>query len=173
MKLTSYFKVLKCLAAMVVLLQSHSVFAESKPYVELDYVRSTISTGGVDFKPFHVKIKGGYYIQDKIAIELQYADSGDDTVNGQTLQLEEMFGYFLRLDSDVQNRVRIYVLAGQVRTTIKTAETREFKDIAYGIGAEEQLQSFRNAYITVEYGKFLSAEGADLTELSLGIRFDF
>ena len=165
---------LRLLGAVSLLLLSPNVFAEkSNPYVELDYVRSTVTVDGYEFKPYHAKIKGGYYLQDKIAIELQYADSGDETVNGQTLTLEKMFGYFVRLDSDLQNRVRIYVLAGQVHSTIKATSSHDLKDIAYGIGAEEQLQSYRNAYITIEYGKFLSADGVDLKELSLGIRFDF
>ncbi|MDH5326639.1 MAG: porin family protein [Gammaproteobacteria bacterium] len=149
----------------------------SRPYIELDYVRNTVDIYGTEFKPKMTKLKGGYYFWDKIALELQYYDSGNDSVGGRDLEIEKMIGYFLRLDSDVQNRVRIYVLAGQIETRLVytgvTSDSIDTQDIAFAIGAEEKLQAYQNAYITIEYGRLMSDEVINIKELSLGIRFDF
>lgn len=174
----SHCNLVSLIGVIVLLAFSHAGQAgESNPYIDLSYMRSTVSMAGLEFKPLHAKIKGGYYLQDKIAIELQYADSASESIGGQTLSIDELYGVFLRLDSNVQNRVRIYVLAGQVHSTLTikgtNTATEKLKDVAFGIGAEEKLQSFENAYITLEYARFISDEMVNMKELSLGIRFDF
>ena len=174
------FKVLYSgIAALLLLGQSSALLAAniSPPYVELDYVRNTVSIYGTEFKPFMAKIKGGYYFWEKIALELQYFDSGEETIGNQSLEVSKMYGYFLRLDSNIQNRVRIYVLAGQVHSTLSLKgpqnDTLDTKDIAFGIGAEEKMQAYDNAYITLEYARLISDEVINMKEISLGIRFEF
>ena len=153
--------------------------AESKLYAEADYMRSTVKAGGAKFTPYQGKFKLGYYIQNKVALEGQYILSGDDNDSGSNLEITKLYGAYLRLDSNLHNRVRLYLLAGYAETQLKVKGNLESLtsekdgDFSYGIGAEDQMARMRNTFFTLEYMQYYKKEPFDISGISLGFRYLF
>jgi hypothetical protein len=146
-------------------------------YAELDAMRTTIEAEGAKFKPYNVKGKLGYIVMQQVAVELQYAALGDDEDSGSKLELDQIYGAYLRLESLPRNRVKFYVLAGYAASefaiTGKQDFTDEFDGFSWGIGAEDQIVSLGKTFFIFEYMQYYKNDGVDISGISLGLRHLF
>ena len=164
---------------LILLISANSAQAAERLYAELGAMRTEVKIGGANFKPYVPKFKTGYYFMNKVALELQYIASGDADDSGSNLKIDKMYGGFIRLDSDLHNRARIYLLGGYTQTELSLTGKLESisgeKDggFAWGIGAEDQIVRMRNTYITLDYMQYYNKDGYKISGISLGFRFLF
>lgn len=149
-------------------------------YAEGDVLYNTFKVEDQKFKLFSGKIKLGYYAMKQVAIELQYAGLGEDENNGSKLELDHILGGYLRLESQLRSRVRMYVLAGYAQTAftvkgqLEEFKADDFSNFSWGIGAEDQMTSLgRNTYLTLDYMRYYKNDGVEISGFSIGLRFLF
>lgn len=150
--------------------------AADRAYMEVDAMRADIEMGGAKFNPYVPKFRAGMYLMNKVALELQYILSGDDEDGGSTLEIDKMYGGYLRLESDLHNRARIYLLGGYTQTELNMTGPLESLDgqkdggISWGIGMEDQLARLRNSFFTLDYMQYYNKDGYKISGISLGFR---
>jgi len=153
--------------------------AADRFYVEADAMRTEIKSSGGKFKPYNGKFKAGFYVRKQVALELQYAMKGSADDSGSHMELNNLYGGYLRLDSELHNRVRIYLLAGYAQTKLSITGPQQNVigetggSISWGIGAEDQIVRLRNTYFTLDYMKYYSKGGFNISGISLGLRYVF
>jgi len=156
-----------------------SAQAAERLYAGVDYMRTEVKIGGSKFKPYVPKIKTGFYLMNKVALELQYIFSGEADDSGSTLKIDNMYGGYLRLDSNLHNRARIYLLGGYTQTELSMTGNLESlsgqKDgsLSWGMGVEDQIVRMRNTFITLEYMQYYNKDGYKISGISLGFRVLF
>ena len=161
---------------LIGLVSANSVQAADRLYAGADAMRTEVNIGGGKFKPYVPKLRAGYYLMNKVAVELQYIMSGDADDSGSNLKIEKMYGGYLRLDSDLHNRARIYLLGGYTETELSVTGNLESlsgqKDgsFSWGIGAEDRITKLRNTFLTLEYMQYYNKDGYKISGISLGFR---
>jgi hypothetical protein len=120
-----------------------------------------------------------YQFARSFALEGQFgAAINDDKMGGVAVEVDKMTGVFVRIGgSNNYNGVRLYLLAGRTTTELKTdpvgsGET-EFEGSAWGIGAEEFSRSIKNMAYVFEYTRLYDDDDAEITGISLGVRYNF
>ena len=103
---------------LIIVVSANSAHAAEKLYVEAGAARAEIKMGGAKFKPYLPKLKAGYYVRNQVALELQYMLSGDADDSGSNLKVDKLYGGYLRLESNLHNRARIYLLGGYAQTEL-------------------------------------------------------
>lgn len=157
--------------------------AADRFYVEADAMRAEINSGRAGyegkFNPYVGKFKAGLYVRKQIALELQYAMKGSDDDSGSHLELKNLYGGYLRLDSEVHNRVRIFLLGGYSKINLgitgpqSTVDDSKGDGFSWGIGIEDQVVRLRSTYFTVEYMKYYKKDGFNISGISAGFRVLF
>jgi hypothetical protein len=138
-----------------------------------------IDRKGAEVKPMTGSLKIGYQFAKSFALEGYYGTGiSDDSVNGTTVEVDKETAVFLRIGGNSSyNGVRLYLLAGQTKTELKTDPANsgdtEFKGGAWGIGAEEFSRKIKNMAYVFEYIRYYSGSDADITGISLGLRYNF
>jgi hypothetical protein len=161
---------------LILLVSTNSAHAAERLYAGVDAMRTEVKIGGAKFKPYVPKLRAGYYLMNKVALELQYIMSGDADDSGSNLKIDKMYGGYLRLDSDLHNRARIYLLGGYTQTELSVTGNLESlagqKDgsFTWGIGAEDRIVRMRNTFMTLEYMQYYNKDGYKITGISLGFR---
>jgi hypothetical protein len=164
---------------LTVLVSVNSAQAAERFYAELGAMRTEVKIGGANFKPYVPKFKAGYYVMNKVALELQYMLSGDADDSGSNLKIDSMYGGFLRLESDLHNRARIYLLGGYTQSklsvtgNLESLSGQEDGGFSWGIGAEDKIARMRNTFLTLEYTQYYNKDGYKITGISLGMRYSF
>jgi hypothetical protein len=166
---------------LMVLVSVNSVQAAERLYMEADvmYSKVKVSSPAVDgsFTIYNPKFKLGYYLRKQVALELLYTASGDDDDGGAKLKIDQGYGAFLRLESNLHNRARIYLLGGYSRTELsvenETINDNKYDGFSWGIGAEDQVVRMKNTFFTLEYMRYYKNDGVDFSGISLGLRFLF
>lgn len=164
------------LLMLVLMISASSAQAAEKLYAGADYMRTEVEIGDSKFKPYVPKLKAGYYLMNKVALELQYMFSGESDDNSSTLKIDNMYGGYLRLDSNLHNRARIYVLGGYTKTELsmtgRLESLRGQKDgsVSWGIGAEDRIVRMRNTFFTLDYMQYYNKDGYKISGISLGFR---
>jgi len=158
------------------LLQSFNAFAE-KAYVGIEAIRTETKAAGAKFKPYQAKVKAGYYLRQQIALEAQYIFSGDDDDSGSNLEIEQIYGGYIRLESKLHNRVRLFLLAGYAESALNLTGQSSFNDkydgFSWGIGAEDRFVRMPNTYFTLEYMQYYDHDDVSISGISLGMRYLF
>jgi hypothetical protein len=153
--------------------------AADRFYVEADAMRTEIKSSDGNFIPYNGKFKAGVYVRKQVALELQYVLKASKDANNSHLELNNLYGAYLRLDSQLHNRVRIYLLGGysqadlSVTGPINSVSNEKGGGFSWGIGAEDQIVRLHNTYFTLEYMKYYSEGGFNISGISLGLRYVF
>lgn len=148
-------------------------------YSNFTISRMTIDRKGDEVKPMTGAVKIGYQFAKSFALEGQYGTGiSDDSINSTTVEVDKYSALFLRIGGNsTYNGIRLYLLAGQTKTELKTDPANsgdtEFKGGAWGIGAEEFSKSIKNMAYVFEYIRYYSRSDADITGISLGLRYNF
>jgi hypothetical protein len=151
--------------------------AADRFYVEADAMRTELKSGYGKFTPYSARFKAGVYVRKQIAVELQYALKGTKDANNSHLEMKNLYGAYLRLDSQLHNRVRIYLLGGYTQAELSVTGVHSVNekggDFSWGIGAEDQITRLRNTYFTLDYMKYYGKGGFNISGISVGFRFLF
>lgn len=148
-------------------------------YSNYTIAQTTINSGGSEVKPYIGTIKLGYQFAKSFALEGQYGSGvSDDKTNGTTVEVDKLTAVYLRIGGNSSyNGVRLYLLAGKSKTELKTqpqsSGDTEFEGTAWGIGAEEFSQRVKNMAYVFEYIRLYDDSDAEITGLSLGLRYNF
>ena len=149
-------------------------------YAELSFVRTSVEAGGVDVTPYMNTLKLGMFVSNQLAVELEYGTSlEDDESDNVNVEIDKHTGIYLRYVGDSSyNGVFFYLIAGSVKSELIIdgpggSVTEEVKDVAYGIGAEEQSTSVQNLIYSLEYIKYADKDEGKLTGIKLGFRYKF
>ena len=140
-----------------------------------------IDIAGDEVKPFLGSIRLGYEIADNFALEVQYGMGMDDDKNAmdQKIKIDSQAAAFLRISSgSAYNNVRLYLLAGysQMELSVDDADPTDadkYDGFAWGVGAEEFLQSVKNLAFVAEYLRYYNRSDVSIDALSLGFRYKF
>lgn len=160
---------------LVCQLWASNAHASNWVYAEVDATRSRITVADTEFNPVLTRFKLGVFITQKIMLEAQYAGSGDDTVAGTQMQVDNISAAYLRLDSGMRSDMRMYVLLGSANTGLKTgsgADTKSYTDFSWGVGMEERVWS-QHTLLTLEYTEYYRDEALTITGLSLGFKLEY
>lgn len=161
------------------ILLNGTAFASNWVYAEAGASRATLDVAGTKFNPVLPRVKLGFFITQKIILEVQYAGSGDDTVANTQVQIEDLSAAFLRLDSDFRGSMRMYLLLGGAETNLQSSTAsgsnvrkEKYKDFAWGIGMEDRTWS-KHTLLTLEYTEYYNHDDVVIYGVSLGFKFEY
>lgn len=148
-------------------------------YSNFTIAQTTINQGGIDVAPYVGAVKVGYQFAKSFALEGQYGSGiADDNSKGTTVEVDKLTAFYLRIGGNsAYNGVRMYLLAGRAKTSLKTqpvsGSDQDYEGTAWGVGAEEFSQSIPNMAYVFEYIRFYDENDTEITGLSLGLRYNF
>ena len=140
-----------------------------------------IDIDGDEVKPFVGALKLGYEFADNFGLEIQYGVGIDDDKNDldQKIEVSQQGAAFLRISSgSAYNNVRLYLLAGYSQTEVSVdgadpTDDNKYDGFAWGVGAEEFLQSVKNLAFVAEYYRYYDRQEVTIDAVSLGFRYKF
>lgn len=154
--------------------------AASDFYTNIAAELTMIDIAGSEAKPFVGALKLGYEFADNFALEIQYgAGIEGDEVDNQTVEVNSLGAAFLRIGSgSAYSSVRLYLLAGYSQTELSVdgaspADGDKYDGFAWGLGAEEFLQSVPKLAFVAEYYSYYKRSEVSITAASLGFRYKF
>ena len=150
-------------------------------YTHLSANLTRIDIAGDEVKPFVGALKLGYEFADNFGLEIQYGVGIDDDKNSldQKIEVDAQGAAFLRISSgSAYNNVRLYLLAGYSQTELSVdgadpADANKYDGFAWGLGAEEFLQSIPNLAFVAEYYRYYNRQEVTIDAISLGFRYKF
>ena len=150
-------------------------------YTSFAAALTRIDIAGDEVKPFVGSIKLGYAFANNFGLEAQYGMSMDDDTNSldQKIKIDSQASAFLRITSgSAYNNVRLYLLAGYSQTELSIddagpTDDDKYDGFAWGVGAEEFLQSAENLAFVAEYLRYYNRNEVTIDAISLGFRYKF
>ncbi|MGD8567034.1 MAG: outer membrane beta-barrel protein [Gammaproteobacteria bacterium] len=149
-------------------------------YADVSYEYQKVELSGVELNPYTTRLKLGTPRYKGFGIEASYAFSAnDDTVNQLKLEVNQQTSLHVRYQGEQAfNGVTIYLLMGESWTTLKTSgpnavPDEEFKDLSWGIGAEDYVRNVKNMFYSVQYTRYYSDANLTISGISLGLRYNF
>jgi opacity protein-like surface antigen len=149
-------------------------------YTNIAVEMAMIDDAGSESKPFVGVLKLGYEFADNFALEIKYGVGIDgDEIDNQTIEVDSLGAAFLRIGSgSAYSNVRLYLLAGYSQTELSVdgaspADSDKFDGFAWGVGAEEFLQSVPKLAFVAEYYSYYNRSDVSINAASLGFRYKF
>ena len=160
-------------------LLSSKAFATDWIYLEASATRSNVEVIGTKFNPVLPRVKLGINLYEGIQLEVQYTGSGDDTVAGTKLEIEEITASYLRLETPIRSNMRMFVLLGSAEAKLNvqgsggaTAGTGNYKDFSWGIGIEDRVWT-KHTLLTLEYTEYYNHDEVVISGVSLGFKLEY
>jgi hypothetical protein len=139
-----------------------------------------VDLAGKNLHPYTVRLKAGAPIARGFGIEASYATPmNDDGINQLNLDIEQQTSLHVRYQgSQSYNGVTLYLLLGQTWTTVSTSgpnaiPDEDFKDLSWGIGAEDYSRSVKNLFYSFQYTRYFEDDDLTMSGISLGLRYNF
>ena len=153
----------------------------SEFYTNLAANLTRIDIAGDEVKPFTGNVKLGYGFADNFGLEIQYGVGIDDDTDSldQKIEVDSQGAAFLRISSgSAYNNVRLYLLVGYSQTELSIdgadpTDDDKYDGFAWGVGAEEFLQSVPNLAFVAEYYRYYDRDEVTMDAISLGFRYKF
>ena len=121
--------------------------------------------------------RGGYQINEYIALEARLGDGvQDDTVDGVKLEIDNMYGGYVKVGRPSEVGLYPYALLGYTHVELKArvpgySATSSDSDVSYGIGADYWFS--RQLSAGLEYANFYDKDGVKVSGLTLGMNYKF
>lgn len=134
--------------------------------VEIDGLRSDADVG-VLF------LRGGYQANQNVAIEARLGLATDeDKVNGISIDIEDIYGLYLKAGMPTQVGLYPYVLLGMTHAKVEVGNSSESgSDLTYGFGADYWFNSQFSAGL--EFTNYYDKDDAEVSGVSFGLNFKF
>lgn len=156
------------LAAMVM-----PVHAQENFYLGIDLHNwSFDSDVGGEWSDIGVRGKLGARIAPQVALEGHLATGGSDRTDGQILELDTLYGFFVRGDIPISRYAGLYGLVG-FSTLKMSVENGSETDgsVSFGVGGDFAVSN--NASLNVDWIRYIGETEYDYSALSLGARWSF
>lgn len=121
--------------------------------------------------------RGGLQLNQNIAIEARLAiATDDDKVNGWNVDIEDMYGLYLKAGLPTQVGLYPYVLLGMTHAKVEASfrgfrDSESGSDISYGFGADYWFNSQVSAGL--EFANYYDKGGDEISGVTLGLNFKF
>ena len=180
-QLPAFFLACSCLTAPLVSQAYELSFAPPKtPYLGIESAYNTIKSGQAEYNPLSAKLRIGMFFYTNIALELSYSGGlkSDTTESGSEIDLKSAAGLFLRIQSPIQQGMRVYVYGGYNTLTVSetpvsgNALEESYDAVAWGAGLEEHFEKWSNLVFFGEYGRPYDDEFR-ISHYSLGARYQY
>lgn len=127
---------------------------------------------GDRWSDFGVRGRLGARVAERISLEGHLATGGSDRVDDRTVELDSLYGFFVRGDIPISRYANLYGLVGY--STLKTG----FEDgsdtdssISFGVGGDFAVAN--NTSLSVDWIRYIGETDYNYSALSLGARWDF
>lgn len=167
-------------SSLLLLLLSVSPVQAQSFYSDVTLTQLTMELGDEKVKPYVGTVRLGYQLARGLALEGHYGTGANSEDFGAgKIEVDNVTGLFVRLGGQSSyNGVRLYLLAGRTKVKIKykdvaVAGEDTFDGNAWGIGAEEYSRSVKNMAYVLEYVHYNDAHDANISGITLGVRYDF
>ena len=125
-----------------------------------------------------VFLRGGYQLNPNLSVEARYYGGvSDDKIEGVKIELEQMYGAYLKVGLPTLNRLYPYMLVGYTDTKFKASVpgdsvTDKRGGASFGLGMDVYIT--HNISADVEYTEFYNKQSdARITGLTLGMNYKF
>ncbi|MFT3931811.1 MAG: porin family protein [Spongiibacteraceae bacterium] len=121
--------------------------------------------------------RGGYQVNQNVAVEARLGlITEDDKVNGVNVDLDNIYGLYLKAGLPTQIGLYPYVLLGMTHAKVEASwhgytSSDSGSDISYGVGADYWFNSTVSAGI--EFVNYYDKNEAEVSGLSVGLNFKF
>ena len=167
-------------AISILLLTEISAPVQAAYYTDVSLEYQNIGIAGITLNPYTARFKVGASVSHNFAIEATYAGAvNDDAVNNLKLEVDQQTSLHIRYQgASSYNGLTLYLLLGQSWTTIKTSgpnavPEEDYKDLSWGIGAEDFSRSVKNLYYSFQYTRYYENDDLTISGISLGLRYNF
>lgn len=133
-----------------------------------------------EFNPTLIRLRGGVFVQNNIALELQLGKGidSDSPFDSLDIEIDQLLAFYARFQSPTQRGFRIYVQGGYARTELLQSDhngdeiNNSFSGFSYGFGLEDQFKYFKPLYFYFEANQLFNDE-IDINSANLGVRYTF
>lgn len=167
-------------AVSVLLIVEFSAPAQAAYYTDVSLEYQNIDVAGITLNPYTARVKVGAPVSHNFAIEASYAGAvNDDAVNSLKLEVDQQTSLHIRYQgASSYNGLTVFLLLGQSWTTLKTSgpyavPKEDYKDLSWGIGAEDFSRSVKNLYYSFQYTRYYENDDLTISGISLGLRYNF
>jgi len=122
-------------------------------------------------------VRGGYQINQNVAVEARLGTTiDDDTIYGVDVEVEDMYGVYLKAGLPTQSGFYPYVLLGMTHVKVEASgrggsASDSDSDISYGLGVDYWFNSQVSAGL--EFANFYDNDGDEVSGITLGLNFRF
>lgn len=122
-------------------------------------------------------VRGGYQVNQNVAFEARLGlATEDDKVNGWNVDLEDVYGVYLKAGLPTQVGLYPYVLLGMTHAEVEVSRgglsaSDSDSDISYGFGADYWFSSQVSAGL--EFANYYDKGGDEISGITLGLNFKF
>lgn len=122
-------------------------------------------------------LRGGYQLNQNIAFEGRLGiATEDDKVNGWNVDIEDVYGVYLKAGLPTQVGLYPYVLLGITHAEVEVSrrgfsDSDSDSDISYGFGADYWFNSQVSAGL--EFTNYYDNDGDEISGITLGLNFKF
>lgn len=117
--------------------------------------------------------RGGYQANQNVAIEARLGlITEDDKVHGVNIDIDDIYGLYLKAGLPTQIGLYPYVLLGMTHAKLEIGHGSDSgSDISYGFGADYWFDS--NVSAGIEFVNYYDKNSAEVSGLNLGLNFKF
>lgn len=121
--------------------------------------------------------RGGYQLNQNIAFEARLGlITEDDKVNGVNVDIDDIYGLYLKAGLPTKVGLYPYVLLGMTHAKVETkwrgfSDSDSGSDISYGFGADYWFNSQVSAGL--EFTNYYDKSEAEVSGVTLGLNFKF
>ncbi|PCI41139.1 MAG: hypothetical protein COB51_14265 [Moraxellaceae bacterium] len=149
-------------------------------YVGVGANYTQLLIGDAEFNPTVIRLRGGVFVLNNIALELQLGKGidSDSPFDSLDIEIDQLQAFYARFQSPTQRGFRIYFQGGYARTELLQSDhsddeiNNSFSGISYGFGFEDQFKYYKPLYFYFEANQLFNDE-IDINSANLGIRYTF
>lgn len=121
--------------------------------------------------------RAGYQLNQNVAFEARLgAGVDDDHIYGAKVEVEDLYGAYLKAGLPLQMGFYPYVLLGATHGKVKVSggglsDSNSSSDISYGVGIDYWFS--KQVFAGLEYAKFYDKDGVDVSGWTVGANYKF
>lgn len=129
--------------------------------------------GASKWSEFGVRGKLGARIAPQVALEGHLATGGSDRADGETRELDSLYGFFVRGDIPISRYAGFYGLVGfsTLKMSVANRSSDTDSSVSFGFGGDFKVSG--NTSLNIDWIRYIGETEYDHSALSLGARWSF
>ncbi|MEX0729211.1 MAG: porin family protein [Aquisalimonadaceae bacterium] len=160
-------------AGLLLAAMSLPLHANENFYVGIDLHNWSLDPdGGSGWSDIGIRGKLGAKIAQQVSLEGHLATGGSDRANGTTLELDELYGLFVRGDIPISRYAGLYGLVGY--STLKVSAfggSDTDSGVSFGVGGDFKVSN--DTSLNIDWIRYIGETDYEYSALSLGARWLF